>query len=135
MSEDPACELRCVLAGGRQDGELQYRQRWPARQSGGRDRNLRAARRALAAAAARSVINFAADRPGHDRCYAIDAGKIRRQIGWQPHESFATGPRKTVALYQVNHWWWKTIGQRGLPRRATLHSVHRGRRLSLWGQR
>ena len=45
------------------------------------------------------------DRPGHDRRYAIDASKIKRDIGWQPAESFETGLRKTVAWYLANKEW------------------------------
>jgi dTDP-glucose 4,6-dehydratase len=43
-----------------------------------------------------SLITLVQDRPGHDRRYAIDAGKIRRELGWQPQESFESGLRKTV---------------------------------------
>lgn len=46
-----------------------------------------------------------ADRPGHDRRYAIDAGKIGRQLGWFPIESFETGLSKTVAWYLANPDW------------------------------
>ena len=46
-----------------------------------------------------------ADRPGHDRRYAIDAGKIQRELGWQPQESFASGIAKTVAWYLANPDW------------------------------
>ncbi len=46
-----------------------------------------------------------ADRPGHDRRYAIDAGKIERELGWTPQESFETGMRKTVQWYLENHVW------------------------------
>ncbi|ADH86513.1 dTDP-glucose 4,6-dehydratase [Desulfurivibrio alkaliphilus AHT 2] len=45
------------------------------------------------------------DRPGHDRRYAIDAGKIERELGWKPAESFATGIRKTVQWY-LDHQGW-----------------------------
>jgi dTDP-glucose 4,6-dehydratase len=45
------------------------------------------------------------DRPGHDRRYAIDAGKIERELGWQPEESFETGLRKTVEWYLANPEW------------------------------
>jgi dTDP-glucose 4,6-dehydratase len=45
------------------------------------------------------LVAFVKDRPGHDRRYAIDAGKIRRELGWQPRESFETGLQKTVAWY------------------------------------
>jgi len=49
--------------------------------------------------------SFVADRPGHDRRYAIDAGKIGRELGWAPRESFETGLRKTVAWYLANADW------------------------------
>ncbi len=57
----------------------------------------------------RRLITFVTDRPGHDRRYAMDAGKLRGELGWQPHESFATGLRKTVAWYLDNRWWWQPI--------------------------
>jgi len=46
-----------------------------------------------------SLITFVKDRPGHDRRYAIDAGKIRRELGWRPQESFESGLRKAVRWY------------------------------------
>src|SRR5947208_877788 len=55
------------------------------------------------------LITFVADRPGHDRRYAMDATKLRRELGWQPRESFETGLRKTVAWYLDNRWWWEPI--------------------------
>jgi dTDP-glucose 4,6-dehydratase len=48
------------------------------------------------------LISFVKDRPGHDRRYAIDASKMRRELGWQPAESFETGLRKTVQWYLEN---------------------------------
>lgn len=53
----------------------------------------------------REQITFVADRPGHDQRYAIDAGKIQRQLGWQPRESFDTGIRKTVTWYLEHQQW------------------------------
>ena len=50
-------------------------------------------------------IAYVADRPGHDRRYAIDAGKIERELGWRPAETFATGIRKTV-LWYLDHSDW-----------------------------
>lgn len=50
-------------------------------------------------------ITFVADRPGHDRRYAIDARKIERELGWRPKESFATGMRKTIDWYLENSQW------------------------------
>lgn len=51
------------------------------------------------------LIAFVKDRPGHDRRYAIDAGKIERELGWTPSETFETGIRKTVAWYLANQDW------------------------------
>lgn len=48
---------------------------------------------------------FVADRPGHDRRYAIDATKIERELGWNPQESFASGMQKTIAWYLANSEW------------------------------
>src|SRR4051794_1774154 len=56
-----------------------------------------------------SLIDFVADRPGHDRRYAIDASKIRRELGWRPRHNFETGLRDTVAWYLDNRWWWEPI--------------------------
>ena len=53
----------------------------------------------------RSQIRFVADRPGHDRRYAIDAGKIERELGWTPQETFATGLERTVQWY-LDHQDW-----------------------------
>lgn len=57
----------------------------------------------------RSLITFVADRPGHDQRYAIDAGKIERELGWRPRESFESGMRRTVAWYLDNQDWWRRI--------------------------
>ena len=50
-------------------------------------------------------ITYVADRPGHDRRYAIDAGKIERELGWKPAETFESGIRKTVLWYLDNPGW------------------------------
>jgi dTDP-glucose 4,6-dehydratase len=55
------------------------------------------------------LIEFVADRPGHDKRYAIDAGKIGGELGWRPRESFASGLRRTVMWYLDNRWWWEPI--------------------------
>lgn len=61
-------------------------------------------------------IKFVTDRPGHDFRYAIDAGKIQRELGWQPRETFESGLKRTVKWYLENESWWrkqKTVaGQR-----------------------
>ena len=62
---------------------------------------------------------FVADRPGHDRRYAIDCAKITRELGWQPAESFATGLRKTVEWYLANQDWCADISS-GKYRRERL---------------
>ena len=53
----------------------------------------------------REQITYVTDRPGHDRRYAIDAGKIERELGWRPAETFDTGIRKTVRWYLENQSW------------------------------
>jgi dTDP-glucose 4,6-dehydratase len=50
-------------------------------------------------------IRFVPDRPGHDRRYAIDAGKIEQELGWKPAETFLSGIRKTVQWYLDNPSW------------------------------
>jgi dTDP-glucose 4,6-dehydratase len=57
-------------------------------------------------------ISFVADRPGHDMRYAIDAAKLRTELGWEPRETFETGLRKTVAWYLDNESWWGPIQAR-----------------------
>ena len=54
-------------------------------------------------------ITYVADRPGHDRRYAIDAGKIGRELGWQPQETFDTGIQKTVQWYLANPEWCERV--------------------------
>jgi dTDP-glucose 4,6-dehydratase len=56
-----------------------------------------------------SLVTFVKDRPGHDRRYAIDASKIRREVGWRPGESFETGMRKTVQWYLDNGPWLAAV--------------------------
>jgi dTDP-glucose 4,6-dehydratase len=54
-------------------------------------------------------IAFVADRPGHDRRYAIDAGKLERELGWKPAETFETGIRKTVRWYLDHQDWVRDV--------------------------
>jgi dTDP-glucose 4,6-dehydratase len=51
------------------------------------------------------LITYVADRPGHDRRYAIDARKLQRELGWKPAETFETGIRKTIRWYLDNSEW------------------------------
>lgn len=67
------------------------------------------------------LIRFVADRPGHDRRYAIDASKIARELGWSPRESFESGLEKTVCWYLANPEWWGRIRS----------GLYRGERLGL----
>ncbi len=55
------------------------------------------------------LIRFVADRPGHDLRYAIDAGKIHRELGWTPRETFESGLRATVGWYLENRAWWERV--------------------------
>jgi dTDP-glucose 4,6-dehydratase len=57
----------------------------------------------------REQITYVTDRPGHDRRYAIDAGKIERELGWKPAETFETGIRKTVQWYLDNQGWVSNV--------------------------
>ena len=57
----------------------------------------------------RDLITTVKDRPGHDRRYAIDAGKIQKELGWAPRETFETGIRKTVQWYLDNLDWCQRV--------------------------
>lgn len=70
-----------------------------------------------------SQITYVKDRPGYDRRYAIDASKIKRELGWQPQETFESGIRKTVEWYLNNQLWIENI----------LSGKYRGERLGLGG--
>ena len=61
----------------------------------------------------RDLVTHVKDRPGHDRRYAIDSAKIRRELGWQPAESFATGLKKTVQWTLANADWVKKVTSGG----------------------
>jgi dTDP-glucose 4,6-dehydratase len=67
------------------------------------------------------LITFVADRPGHDKRYAIDCARIERELGWRPAETFETGMRRTVAWYLANQEWVEHV-QSG---------AYRGERLGL----
>jgi len=57
----------------------------------------------------RALKTFVPDRPGHDRRYAIDAAKIRRELGWAPHHTFESGLRETVRWYLDHRDWCEQI--------------------------
>lgn len=59
------------------------------------------------------LIKFVADRPGHDRRYAINCDKIERELGWTPAHTVEEGMRDTVKWYLDNRDWWENIRQRG----------------------
>jgi len=67
------------------------------------------------------LISFVTDRPGHDARYAIDAGKIARELGWKPRHSFEQGLRETVGWYLDNKTWWERVRS----------GVYRGERLGV----
>lgn len=56
-----------------------------------------------------SLLEQVADRPGHDRRYAIDFSKIQKELGWKPRVSFEEGLERTVAWYKKNESWWERI--------------------------
>ncbi|MEG8219529.1 dTDP-glucose 4,6-dehydratase [Sphingomonas sp. HH69] len=58
------------------------------------------------------LIRFVTDRPGHDARYAIDPTRLETEVGWQAHEDFGSGIRKTVQWYLDNGWWWRPLRDR-----------------------
>lgn len=60
----------------------------------------------------KSLISYVADRPGHDRRYAVDCSKIKKELSWQPKTDFDTGLEKTVEWYLENENWLKSIKNR-----------------------
>jgi dTDP-glucose 4,6-dehydratase len=57
----------------------------------------------------RSLITFVADRPGHDRRYAIDPSRIEEELGWRAKQDFESGLETTIRWYLGNEWWWRPI--------------------------
>ncbi len=66
----------------------------------------------------KSLITFVKDRPGHDRRYAIDCGKIQRDLGWEPLQNFEIGLEVTVAWYLQNTRWIERHPVGRVPARA-----------------
>jgi len=69
----------------------------------------------------KSLIKFVDDRPGHDRRYAIDAGKIKKELDWEPSESLDTGLKKTIKWYLNNPQWIERV----------MSGAYKGQRLGL----
>jgi dTDP-glucose 4,6-dehydratase len=67
------------------------------------------------------LITFVADRPGHDRRYAIDSSKLGQDLGWRAEHDFAAGIERTVRWYLENETWWRPLRERN----------YRGERLGL----
>lgn len=60
----------------------------------------------------KSFIRFVKDRPGHDRRYAVDWSKIKKELKWEPTYDFDTALRETVEWYRENEWWWKPLKEK-----------------------
>jgi dTDP-glucose 4,6-dehydratase len=59
-----------------------------------------------------SLITHVADRPGHDARYAIDASRIRDELGWRPTVTLEQGLERTVRWYLENQDWWRALQSR-----------------------
>ena len=59
-----------------------------------------------------SMVEYVADRLGHDRRYSIDTGKVR-SLGWEPRRQFAEALEETIAWYRDNRWWWEPLKSGG----------------------
>ena len=58
---------------------------------------------------AEDSVEFVSDRPAHDRRYAVDYGKIKAELGWEPRTPFAEGLGRTIAWYRSNRPWWQAV--------------------------
>lgn len=74
----------------------------------------------------RDLIRFVQDRPGHDRRYAIDPGKLERELGWRARETFESGLRRTVDWYLDNSDWWAPLRARYAGERLGVLTGPRG---------
>ena len=109
--EDHARALVTVVEHGRVGRDLLHRRPGGTPQPrGGRD-HLRRAGPAPRRRHGRggTLIRFVTDRPGHDQRYAIDCGKIERELGWRQQESFESGIAGTIDWYLANDWWWRPL--------------------------
>ncbi|MEB3285138.1 MAG: dTDP-glucose 4,6-dehydratase [Candidatus Sericytochromatia bacterium] len=74
-----------------------------------------------------SLVRYVQDRPGHDRRYAINADKIRQELGWQPTYDFAAGLFQTLSWYQAHPEWWRPLRERALDaKRAAANQILSG---------
>ena len=71
----------------------------------------------------RNLVTFVADRPGHDRRYAIDAAKLETELGWRAAETFETGLAKTVQWYVDRPDWWRPLQARYAGQRLGLNAA------------
>ena len=78
---------------------------------------------ALESGPRRGLITYVADRPGHDRRYAIDPTRIETELGWSPQTDFETGIRKTVAWYLARRDWWEPLRERYAGQRLGLKAA------------
>src|SRR5881409_175005 len=72
-----------------------------------------------------SLIRFVADRPGHDRRYAMDISRIRSTLGWSPRRDFATGLSATVAWYLSHRTWWERVLSEAYRTAAAMYLAER----------
>ncbi|MCC7172871.1 MAG: dTDP-glucose 4,6-dehydratase [Planctomycetes bacterium] len=72
-----------------------------------------------------SLIKFVTDRPGHDRRYAIDASRIKAELGWEPSRTFEVGLGETIRWYLENRTWWERV--KGGEYRKYYESMYSGR--------
>jgi dTDP-glucose 4,6-dehydratase len=70
-------------------------------------------------AQADDLVEFVADRPGHDLRYAVDSTRLRA-LGWTPQRSFDEAMEETIRWYRANEWWWRPLKRRGASRRQGL---------------
>jgi dTDP-glucose 4,6-dehydratase len=118
---DDHCQAIDLLIGRGQPGEVYNI-------GGGNEvKNVDLTHRILALAGRpESLIRPVADRPGHDRRYALDTTKLRG-LGWRPDVAFDEGLAATVAWYQQNEWWWRPIKE-GDPAFRAYHDAQYGSR-------